>query len=43
MLSIGPNDLLIINNAFLNPITEDVKEAEIKKLNLEIELISKLK
>ena len=43
MLSIGPNDLLIINNAFLNPISEDIKEAEIKKLNLEIELISKLK
>lgn len=43
MLSIGPNDLLIINIAFLNPIPEDIKEAEIKKLNLEIELISKLK
>lgn len=43
MLSIGPNDLLIINNAVLNPIPNDIKEAAIKKLNFEIELIPKLK
>lgn len=43
MLSIGPNDLLIINNAFLNPIPEDIKEAAIKKLDFEIGLMSKIK
>jgi len=41
MLSIGPNDMLILQNAFLNSIDEEAKKAQIAKLEFEINLISR--
>lgn len=42
MLAIGPNDRLIVQNAFINQTDETAKNAIIAKLNLDIELISKV-
>ena len=39
MLSIGPNDILILQNAFLNSVSDEDKKAEIDKLDRQINLI----
>lgn len=41
MLSVGPNDILILQNAFLKPISDEIKKAQIAKLEFEIKFISK--
>jgi len=43
MLAVGPNDILILQNAFLNSVSSEAKKAQIAQLELEIELIHKKK
>ena len=43
MLAIGPNDILILQNAFLHSVSDERKKTGIAKLEFEIKLIQKQK